>query len=91
VLRSPDGALGVGDHLEQPDLPHPVEVRSHRVRVQAEGVGDLRGGERSGRPGELQVDRVARVVAERLQQLEPRRLDLRSLLHVPWSLHGCRR
>ena len=92
MLRATDRALGVGDHVEQAHLAHPVEVRAHGVGVQPERVGDLRGGQRSGRAGQLEVDRVAGVVAERLEQLEPRRGDLGVAVgHAPWSLHGCRR
>ena len=73
VLRAADRALGVGDDVEEPDLPHPLEVGAHGVRVQGEALGDLGGGERRRRAGQLEVDGVARVVAERLQQLEARR------------------
>ena len=89
VLRTADGALGVGDHVEEAHLAHPIEVRAHGVGVEPERVGDLGGGQRGGRAGELEVDRVAGVVAERLQQLEPRRGDLGVVGHAPWSLHGC--
>ena len=43
----------------------------------------------SGDAGQLEVDGVAGVVAERLQQLEPRRGRRRRRLgHAAWSLHG---
>ena len=90
VLRPADRALGVGDDLEQADLAHALEVGAHGVgcRPSVSAISAVASGR--GRAGQLEVDRVAGVVAERLQQLEPRRLDLGSLGHAPWSLHGSR-
>ena len=58
---------------DEADIAHLVEMRPHRVGVQVERVGDLGGGQGLRRAGEFEVDRVARVVAERLEQGEARR------------------
>ena len=69
-LRPAHGATGVGTGLEQADVAHPLEVGPHRVGVQVQEVGHLRRGQGPGRTGQFQVDRVPRVVAQRLQQVE---------------------
>jgi hypothetical protein len=89
VLRAAHGAAGIGDDLEQADLAHPLEVGPDRVGVEAEGVRDLRGGQGHRRARELEVDRVAGVVAERLEELQARCRGVATELdHRPWSLHG---
>ncbi len=57
---------------EQPDLAHALEVRTHRVHVQIEDVGDLGRREGQGRARQLEVDRVPGVVPERLEDVESR-------------------
>ena len=49
VLRAADLAAAVGRDVEQADLAHPVEVRAHRVGVQAQRLGDLRRAQRTRR------------------------------------------
>ena len=71
-VRSTDAPLGVCRHLEEADVAHSFKVRPHRVGVQLERFGDLGGRQRLRGPGQLQVDRVASVVAECLEQLEAR-------------------
>ena len=56
--------------LEQADVAHALEVGPHGVGVQAERLGDVGGRQRERRTGQLEVDRVAGVVAERLQHVE---------------------
>ena len=58
---------------EQPDVAHALEVGPHRVGVEVEGLGHVGRGEGPGRARQLEVDGVARVVAEGLQEVEPRR------------------
>ena len=61
----------------RPDLAHALEVRSHGVHVQAQHLGDVGGGQRSGRAGQLEVDGVAGVVPQRLEDVQagrPRRV-----------------
>ena len=77
MLRPPDVAAAADLDLEQADLAHALEVGAHGVGVQPERLGDLGGGERPRRAGELEVDRVAGVVAERLEQVELRRARAR--------------
>ena len=74
VLGAADRAGGRGGHLDQTEVAHPFEVRSHGVGVQVERLGDLGRGERSGRSRQLEVDGVAGVVAEGLEDLEARRI-----------------
>ena len=82
--------------LEQPDLAHALEVRPHGVGMQLERTGDVSRGQRPRRPGELEVDGVAGVVTERLEDLEPRRGVARCLARLvartttghPPTLHG---
>ena len=87
VLRPPDLTAGVGGDLEQPDLAHPVEVRAHGVRVEAEPLGDLRRDERARRAGQLQVDGVAGVVAQHPQHVT-RRQRSRQRVASRRNLHG---
>ena len=63
--------------IEQAGFAHPLEVGPHRVGVQAERFGDVGGGERPWRTSQLEVDRVAGVVTERLEQVELRSPDER--------------
>ena len=72
MLRPADGAAVVALHVEQADVAHALEVRTHGVDVEPERLGDVGGGQRSCRSRQLEVDRVAGVVAERLQQIESR-------------------
>ncbi len=71
LLGTPDRAAGVEVRLEQTDLAHALEVGPHRVGVQPQRLGDVRGGQRARGAGQLEVDGVAGVVAERLEQIEP--------------------
>jgi xanthine dehydrogenase molybdopterin-binding subunit B len=89
VLGATDAATALGLDDEEADVAHALEVGSHRVGVQVQRLGHVGGGERAGRASQLEVDGVAGVVAERLQQVEPRRST-----GVPWhatSLHGASR
>ena len=70
VLRPTDVAATPDGDIEQADVAHPLEVWADRVRVELERLGDVGGGQRPRRPGEFEVDRVARVVTQRLQQIE---------------------
>jgi hypothetical protein len=70
VLWSTDVTAAADLDIEQAGVAHALEVRSHRVGVQIERHRDVGSGERAWRPGEFEVDRVARVVAERLEQVE---------------------
>jgi hypothetical protein len=70
VLGAPDTGGGPDVHVDEADVSHPFEVGAHRVRVQAQCRGDIAGGQRPGRAGKLEVDGVARVVAERLEHVE---------------------
>ena len=72
MLRATDLTPGIGGDVEQSDLPHALEVRPHRVRVESEGLGDLGRDQGPGRAGELEVDRVAGVVAEHLEEIQTR-------------------
>jgi hypothetical protein len=71
VLGSADGAATIGPGVDQTDLAHALQVGANSVGVQPQRVGDLGGGERARRAGQLQVDRVAGVVPQRLEQVEP--------------------
>ena len=70
MLRPPELAPRVGLDVDEADVAHPLEVRTHGVGVEAQRVGDIGGGERSRRARQLEVDRVPRVVAERLEDIE---------------------
>ena len=73
MLRTTDITAPADFDVEQSGLAHPFEMRTYRVRMQGERLGDVGGGERLRRPGEFEVDRVACVVAECLEQVELRR------------------
>ena len=77
--------------IDQADVAHALEVGSHRVRVQIEGIGDLGGGAGPHRSGELEIDRIAGVVPERLQQVESRQVGgrrvVRSSIHMASVAH----
>ena len=70
VLRTADIAAAADLDVEQTGLAHAFEVGAYGVGVQSERFGDVGGGQRSRRPGQLEVDRVPGVVAERLEQVE---------------------
>jgi hypothetical protein len=72
VLRPADVAPTADLDVEQPGLAHALQVGAHGVGMQVECLGDVGGGERTRRPREFEVDRVAGVVAERLEQIELR-------------------
>ncbi len=71
VLGAPHAPGGVRAHVEEADVAHALEVRPHRVGVQPQRLGDVGRREGHGRSGELEIDRVAGVVAERLQDRQP--------------------
>src|SRR5262245_22916836 len=71
MLRPSDGPPGIGLYVQQADLAHPLQVGAHGVRVQVQRLGDLRRRQGPRRPRQLQVDRVARVLAQRLEDGEP--------------------
>ena len=73
MLGPADGAAGLGVDAEEADVTHALEVGPHGVDVELEGVGDLGGGQRQRAAGQLEVDRVAGVVAEGLQHVQTRR------------------
>ena len=73
MLRATDVTASADLHLEQAGLTHAFEVWTHGVGVQPERLGDVGRRQRSRRAGEFEVDRVPRVVAERLEQVELRR------------------
>ncbi len=70
VLRSADIAPATDFDVDEADVTHPVEVRANRVGVQRQGVGDLGGDQRARRPRQLEVDRVARVVTQGLEEIQ---------------------
>ncbi len=71
MLGPADPARAVGADVEQTDVAHPLEVGPDGVRVQRQGLSDVGRGQRPRRAGELEVDRVAGVVAERLEDRQP--------------------
>ena len=71
MLGPADGTPGVDLDLEEADVAHTLEVGSHGVRMEAEGVGHLGGRERTRGARQLEVDGVARVVAQRLEHSQP--------------------
>ena len=48
VLRPADTRADLGGDVEQADVAHALQVGPHGVRVQAQGLGDVGGGERRG-------------------------------------------
>ena len=74
VLGPAHRAAVVGVDGEQPDLPHALEVGADGVGVQAQRLGHLGRGAGRGGPGQLQVDGVPGVVAQRLQDVQPAHL-----------------
>ena len=87
VLGPADVTAAADLHLEQAGLTHAFEVRSYGVGVQPERVGDVGRRERSRRAGEFEVDRVPRVVAQRLEQVELRRSG-QSGRRIRWASGG---
>ena len=71
MLGPADHPLPAGLDLEQPGLPHPLQVGPDGVGVEIEGLGDLGGGQRRRRAGHLEVDGVPRVVAQGLEHRQP--------------------
>ena len=70
VLRPANVASAPDLDVNESDITHPFKMRPNRVRVKRKRVGDLGGDQRSGCSCQLEVDRVARVVAQRLQHIE---------------------
>ena len=70
MLGAPDGAPVDRLDVHQAGLAEPFEVEADRVRVQAERVGEFLGRQGRGRGGQLAVHRVARLVAQGLEDLE---------------------
>ena len=89
VLRPAGATPRVALDRQQADLAHALEVGPHRVRVQVEALGDVGGRQRRCRPGQLEVDGVAGVVAERLQDGQAV-LRCHAAVHTT-RLHGSRR
>ena len=79
VLRSTDAAPLLSPHLEQPHLPHPLEMGPDGVDVKAKHIGDFGCGQGNWRAGQLQIDRIAGVVTEGLEDVQPR-----------WNVHNAR-
>jgi hypothetical protein len=71
---------------EEAHVAHALEVGTDGVGVEVERLGDVGGGQRAGGARQLEVDRIARVVAERLEQVEAGR-GIGATLHEA-SLHG---
>ena len=72
MLGTPDLTAGVDFDLEQTDLAQALEMRPHRVDVESETFGDLGSGEGTASDEQLEVHRVPRVVAQRLEHVERR-------------------
>ena len=91
MLRPADRSPVVALHRQEPDLAHALEMGPHGVDVQPEAVGDV--GCRQGlrRPGQFEVDRVPGVVAQRLEQVEARRVERSQQKGYTPRLHGLRR
>ena len=67
MLGSAHATAGIGPYLEQANIAHPLEVGPHRVRVQVQRVGDVRSGQRKRGPSQFEIDGVAGVVAQGLE------------------------
>ena len=76
VLGPTDRAAVDRLDVDQARLPQPLEVQADGVGVQAERIGEVLGGERRGRGGQLAVHREARLVAQGLEDLELHRLTV---------------
>ena len=76
MLRTPDGAAMHRLDLDETGLAHALEVHAHGVGVQAETFGELGCAEGAGRAGQLAIEQVARLVAERLEHREGIHLGL---------------
>ncbi len=72
VLRPTDLAATTDLHRDEAGVAHAIEVRTHGVRVEFDHVGDLGGREWLGGPRQLEVDGVAGVVTQRLEEVESR-------------------
>ena len=70
VLRPADVTSAADFDINEADITHAFKMGPHRVRVKRKRVGDLGGDQRSGCSCQLKVDRVARIVAQRLQHIE---------------------
>ena len=90
MLGPAELAPRLGLDVDEADVAHPLEMWAHGVGVEPQRVGDVGGRERAGRPRQLEIDRVARVVAERLEHVEVpgvhewrirRRIDHKKRLH----------
>src|SRR4051794_25780532 len=75
VLRAAHGPPVHRLGLDEPRLAQPVEVETHRVGMEAEAVGEVLGGQRLRRRGELAVHRVPRLVAQRLEHGQIHAID----------------
>ena len=69
-MRTADRAAMHRLDVDQAGLAQPLEMEPHGVRVQAEPLGEVLGGQRRGGAGELAVHGEARLVAERLEHSE---------------------
>ncbi len=70
VLGPTDGPAVDRLDVDEARLAQALQVEAHGVGVQAERVGEVLGGERRRRCGQLAVHREARLVAQGLQDLE---------------------
>jgi hypothetical protein len=73
MLRTTHLATPADFDQKQANLTHPFEMRPDRVRMKRKRFRDLGGGLRHRRSGQLEINGVARVVAQGLEQIELRR------------------
>ena len=71
MLRTADGTLAIDRNRQHLGFSHLLEMESHRVGVQMEAPGYLRGGQSLPGLGHLLVDRLTRWVREQLQEGQP--------------------
>ncbi len=69
VLRAPDGAAVHGLALDETRVAHALEVEANRVGMQADPGAEIGGAHRLRAASQLPVQRRARIVAERSQQV----------------------
>ena len=81
VLRPADVAPTADLDVDEADVTHAFEVGPHRVGVEREQVGDLGGDQRSRCSGQFEVDRIARVIAECLEEIKLGRTGHVTRLH----------
>jgi hypothetical protein len=75
MLGAAYASLCVDLELEQADVAHTLEMRSYRVRVKVQGLGDLRSGDGPARSSDLEIDGISSVVTQRLEDVEARHLS----------------